>query len=128
MEMNITPQTITHMVKHGMADAIASEMLRLEAENKKLRKHSDAMCEWICEHITGQNPCLDPQDIVNAYVDSKRVKMEMTVVSEGEKHDQTDKACHITFGFNSVEEFERDVVSAREVIPSLLAAAKEGKA
>lgn len=128
MEMNITAESITHMVKAGMADAIATEILRLEADNKKLRKHANAMSEWICEHITGQNPCLDPQDIVNAYADDRLVKMQMTVVSEGEKHDQTDKAVHINFGFNSVEEFERDVLQAREVIPSLLAAAKEGKA
>ena len=72
MEMKVSVASITRLVEVGMADNIVSEIQRLEAENKKLKFHCDIMSEWITEHVAGQNHCLDPIDICDAYKQTKQ--------------------------------------------------------
>jgi hypothetical protein len=54
-------------------------------------------------------------------------ELKIGVTFEGEQPDQSDKAFKITIGFNSLEEFERDVASARQLIPEIIALANMSK-
>lgn len=58
---------------------------------------------------------------------SLKAELKVGVTSEGEKPDQSDKDFKITIGFNSLDEFERDVASARQLIPEIIALANLSK-
>ena len=60
-------------------------------------------------------------------LESLKTELKVGVTSEGEKPDQSDKDFKITIGFNSLEEFERDVASARQLIPEIIALANMSK-
>ena len=84
---------------------------------------------YTARFINPQNGHAAPYGEYVRWEDYARIKaeVEFRVTSEGEKPDQSDKDFKITIGFNSLEEFERDVVSARQLIPQIIAMSKQGE-
>jgi hypothetical protein len=121
----VEPEKWAEMVK-AMAD---NRLLKAEVERLTSEVSYDNRVQLHVDKLAGEFTQAEVERLKAEVERLEKLKAELKVgvTSEGEKPDQSDKDFKITIGFNSMEEFDRDVASARELIPEIIALANLSK-